>query len=134
MAVDEWPAPQLPANLPGSAARVRVRAAAVNFPDVLIVADRYQLSVPTPFVPGSEFAGEVIAVDPPGAGRLSPGDRVFGTVMVGAFAEEVVVPSTGSGVTREAPGLRSAYARDRRDTRGISLHRGRRRCSGRFQG
>ena len=40
--------------------RVRVRAAAVNFPDVLIVADEYQMSAPLPFVPGSEFAGEGI--------------------------------------------------------------------------
>jgi NADPH:quinone reductase len=70
--------------------RVRVAAAAVNFPDVLIVADRYQLSVPPPFVPGSEFAGVVAEV----AGdvtRVAEGDRVAGTSMVGAFAEEAVV-------------------------------------------
>ena len=36
---------------------VRVQAAAVNFPDVLLIADQYQISVPPPFVPGSEFAG-----------------------------------------------------------------------------
>lgn len=60
--------------------RVRVRAASVNFPDVLIVANQYQLSVPTPFVPGSEFAGEIIET----------GELVFGTGMVGAFAEEVI--------------------------------------------
>ena len=41
---------------------VRVGAAAVNFPDVLLVANKYQVSIPTPFVPGSEFAGEVLAV------------------------------------------------------------------------
>lgn len=60
--------------------RVRVRAAAVNFPDVLIVADEYQMRAPLPFVPGSEFAGE-----------LDDGSRVFGSTFVGAFAEEVVV-------------------------------------------
>ena len=38
-------------------------AAAVNFPDVLLVADRYQVSVPGPFTPGSEFAGEVVTVE-----------------------------------------------------------------------
>ena len=38
---------------------VRVQAAAVNFPDVLLIADAYQVSVPPPFVPGSEFAGVV---------------------------------------------------------------------------
>jgi NADPH2:quinone reductase len=36
---------------------VDVAYAAVNYPDVLIIADRYQVSVPTPFVPGSEFSG-----------------------------------------------------------------------------
>ena len=38
---------------------MRVDAAAVNFPDVLLVANEYQVKVPTPFVPGSEFAGVV---------------------------------------------------------------------------
>src|SRR5262249_61663987 len=40
---------------------VRVGAAAVNFPDVLIVANEYQIKAPVPFVPGSEFAGVVSA-------------------------------------------------------------------------
>ncbi len=40
-------------------ARVRVRAAAVNYPDVLVMADEYQVTVPLPLVPGSEFAGVV---------------------------------------------------------------------------
>ena len=39
--------------------RVRVCAASVNFPDVLLVANQYQVSMPPPFVPGSEFAGVV---------------------------------------------------------------------------
>lgn len=70
--------------------RVRILAAAVNFPDVLIVANRYQLSVPPPFVPGSEFAGEVVEVGR-GTDAFVVGDRVFGTTMVGAFAEGIVV-------------------------------------------
>jgi len=69
--------------------RVRVKAAAVNFPDVLIVADQYQLKVPLPFVPGSEFAGEVTEVAE-GVTGVAPGERVFGSTLVGAFAEEVV--------------------------------------------
>lgn len=77
--------------LGAGSARVRVRAAAVNFPDVLIVADLYQLHVPTPFIPGSEFAGEVVEVAP-GVTAVKPGQRVFGSAMVGAFAEEVVAP------------------------------------------
>lgn len=78
--------------------RVRVTAAAVNFPDVLIVANRYQMQVPVPFVPGSEFAGTVVetgAAEGGAATGPAVGDRVFGTAMVGAFAEEIVV-SAGS--------------------------------------
>ncbi len=84
--VDELPSPPLQ---PGTV-RVRVRAAAVNFPDVLIVADRYQLHVPPPFVPGSELAGEVVEVADDVDG-LAVGDRVFGSTTVGAFAEEAVL-------------------------------------------
>jgi NADPH2:quinone reductase len=90
--VDELPSPPLG----DGQVRVGVRAAAVNFPDVLIVADRYQLSVPPPFVPGSEFAGEVVEV----AGDVdgfAVGDRVSGTGMVGAFATEVVTGATALG-------------------------------------
>ena len=96
--VDERPSPTAG---PGEI-RVRVAAAAVNFPDVLIVANQYQLSVPPPFVPGSEFAGVVSEVGE-GVTDLASGDRVFGTVMVGAFAEEVVAPATS--VTRIPAGV-----------------------------
>ena len=41
---------------------VRVHAAAVNFPDVLMIEGKYQVKTPLPFTPGSELAGEVIAV------------------------------------------------------------------------
>lgn len=74
--------------------RVRVGAAAVNFPDVLVIAGEYQVKVPPPFVPGSEFAGTVVEV----AGdvdSVAVGDRVTGTGIVGAFAEEVAVPAAG---------------------------------------
>ncbi|QIX53502.1 NADPH:quinone oxidoreductase family protein [Rhodococcus sp. DMU1] len=72
--------------------RVRAAAAAVNFPDVLVIADRYQVSVPPPFVPGSEYAGvvEEVAED---VTSFAVGDRVTGTGIVGAFAEEVVAPA-----------------------------------------
>jgi NADPH2:quinone reductase len=96
--VQEVPSPELGSGQ----ARVRVRAAAVNFPDVLIVANRYQLSVPTPFVPGSEFAGVVEEVADDVAG-VAPGDRVSGTGVVGAFAEEVVIPA--SAVRRIPDGI-----------------------------
>ena len=68
--------------------RVKVSAASVNYPDVLLVANRYQISVPPPFVVGSEFAGVVIEVAD-GADGFVVGDRVTGTQMFGAFADEV---------------------------------------------
>jgi NADPH2:quinone reductase len=73
---------------------VRVGAAAVNFPDVLFVANKYQVSVPPPFVPGSEVAGEVIALGD-GVDSVAVGDHVFGAMMVGAFAELVCLPAVG---------------------------------------
>lgn len=84
--VEEIPAPSLG---PGQI-RVRVQAASVNFPDVLLVANKYQIPVPIPFVPGSEFAGEITEVADDVHG-LEPGERVFGSTFVGAFAQEVVV-------------------------------------------
>jgi NADPH:quinone reductase len=67
---------------------VNVEAAALNYPDVLIVANQYQVSMPPPFTPGSEYAGTVTAVGPD-VTDLKPGDRVFGTGFVGACAEMV---------------------------------------------
>jgi NADPH2:quinone reductase len=70
---------------------VDVRAAGVNFPDVLITRGLYQFKPPPPFVPGAEIAGVVRAV---GAGvtAVKPGDRVAAVTMVhGGFAERVVV-------------------------------------------
>jgi NADPH2:quinone reductase len=84
--VEDVPAPELG----DGQVRIRVRAASVNFPDVLIVADRYQIHVPPPFVPGSELAGEVVEVAA-GVADVAVGDRVMGTGMVGAFAEEAVL-------------------------------------------
>jgi NADPH2:quinone reductase len=74
--------------------RVRVGTAAVNFPDVLLIANEYQVSVPPPFVPGSEFAGVIVETGD-GTDGFAVGDRVTGTGMFGAFAEEVAVPTAG---------------------------------------
>ncbi|MFY9918409.1 MAG: NADPH:quinone oxidoreductase family protein [Mycobacterium sp.] len=93
---------QAPQPLEDGQARVRVGAAAVNYPDVLLVADQYQISVPPPFVVGSEFAGVIVEVAG-GAGDLAPGDRVTGTQMYGAFAEEVVV--SAQALTRIPDGI-----------------------------
>ncbi|HUE58499.1 MAG TPA: NADPH:quinone oxidoreductase family protein [Acidimicrobiales bacterium] len=78
--------------------RVKIRTAAVNFPDVLIVANQYQIQLQPPFVPGSEFAGEVAEVGE-GVDGVAPGERVFGTTFVGAFAEQIVVPETSVTAT-----------------------------------
>ena len=82
--VEDRPSPAL---APGQV-RVKVGAAAVNFPDVLLIANKYQISVPPPFVPGSEFAGVIDQVAD-GAGDFAVGDRVTGTGLYGAFAQEV---------------------------------------------
>ena len=72
--------------------RVRMRAAGVNFPDLLMAQGGYQLKPDLPFVPGMEFAGEVSAL---GAGASAPpvGARCAASVRLGAFAEEVCVPA-----------------------------------------
>ncbi len=82
-----------PPVLGSGQARVRIRAAAVNFPDVLLVAGTYQVAVPPPFVPGSELAGEVVEVAGDVSG-LPIGTHVFGSTLVGAFAEEATVAAT----------------------------------------
>jgi NADPH2:quinone reductase len=88
--IDERPSPTVE---PGQV-RVKVGAAAVNFPDVLLIANEYQISVPPPFVPGSEFAGVVTEIGNSTDG-FAVGDRVTGTGLYGAFAEEVVVSAAG---------------------------------------
>jgi NADPH2:quinone reductase len=88
--IEERPSPPVAAGQ----VRVKVGAAAVNFPDVLLIANQYQISVPPPFVPGSEFAGTVTDTAD-GAEGFAVGDRVTGTGLFGAFAEEVVVPTAG---------------------------------------
>lgn len=96
LAVEELPDPVAGAGQ----AVVRIHAAAVNFPDVLICANRYQVSIPPPFTPGSEFAGEVESVGE-GVEGLSVGDRVYGGAFVGCFAERIL---TDAAALRRIPG------------------------------
>ncbi len=70
---------------------VEVKAAGVNFPDVLLSRGKYQFKPEPPFVPGGEAAGIVRAVGE-GVGSVAVGDRVACTMIHGAFAERVVVP------------------------------------------
>jgi NADPH:quinone reductase-like Zn-dependent oxidoreductase len=71
---------------------VRVRACAINFPDVLIIEDKYQLKPPRPFAPGGEMAGEVVGVGE-GVTGWSEGDRLIAALGFGGLAEQVIVPA-----------------------------------------
>jgi NADPH2:quinone reductase len=72
---------------------VRVRACAINFPDVLIIEDKYQLKPQRPFAPGGEIAGEVIEAGE-GVTGWSPGDRLIAATGIGGLAEQISVPAT----------------------------------------
>lgn len=72
--------------------RIAVRAVGVNFPDLLLVAGKYQSRPPFPFSPGIESAGEVIEVGAE-VEDIRPGDRVLANHPHGGFAEEVVAPA-----------------------------------------
>jgi len=71
---------------------VRVRACAINFPDVLIIEDKYQLKPPRPFAAGGEIAGEVVGVGE-GVTGWSEGDRLIAALGFGGLAEQVIVPA-----------------------------------------
>ena len=82
---------ELPDPKPGSGeVLLAVKACGVNYPDLLIIEDRYQFKPPRPFAPGGEVAGVIEAV---GAGvtGVKPGDRVIGSVIAGGMAEKLVL-------------------------------------------
>ncbi|MES5483666.1 NADPH:quinone oxidoreductase family protein [Bradyrhizobium sp. INPA03-11B] len=80
--------------------RVAIRAAGINFPDILMAAGEYQLKPPLPFTPGSEAAGDVVEVN--NAAGVAVGDKVIVKMRFGAYCDETVavpaqlvpVPST----------------------------------------
>jgi NADPH2:quinone reductase len=98
----------VPAPTPGrDEVLIQVVAASVNYPDVLLVRNEYQMSVPPPFTPGSEFAGTVVAVGGD-VSDLGVGERVCGTMLVGAFAERVAAPA--AMLLRVPPGVELSAA------------------------
>ena len=102
-----------PVRAPGEVL-VRVRAASLNFPDLLMTKGLYQLKPPLPFVLGLEFAGEVI--EAPVDSDLNPGDLVYGGRQTGCFAEQVAVPAAAvrkvpAGLTvQQAAAFGAAYS------------------------
>jgi len=78
-----------PPTPPDEGAVIQIAAASLNFPDLLAIAGKYQVKAPTPFVPGIEAAGTVIAVGPHSRHKL--GDRVIASSLWGAFAEQIAV-------------------------------------------
>lgn len=69
---------------------VEVKACGINFPDVLIIRDKYQTKPPRPFAPGAEIAGVVAAVGE-GVEGFQPGDHVAALLVWGGLAEQVAV-------------------------------------------
>ena len=84
---------QVPNPVPGDdEVLITVKACGVNFPDTLIIEDKYQFRPPRPFSPGGEVAGIVAAVgrNVPG---IRPGDRIVAWCIWGGMAEQIAVPS-----------------------------------------
>jgi len=88
LVVEEVPSPR-----PGAdEVVVDVKAAGVNFPDVLMIQGKYQIKPSLPFTPGVELAG-IVKEAGSGVTHVQPGDAVVANVVFGAFAEECVVPA-----------------------------------------
>ena len=79
-----------PSPLAGGEVRVAIRAAGINFPDILMAAGEYQLKPELPFTPGMEAAGDVVEVDG-AATSVVVGDKVIAKLRYGGYADEVVV-------------------------------------------
>ena len=71
---------------------IRIHAAGVNFPDLLIIADMYQFKPERPFAPGGEVSGVVESVGE-GVDNLKEGDRVLAMMLNGGYATRAVVPA-----------------------------------------
>ena len=111
---------ELPSPRPGAGEVViDVKAAGVNFPDVLIIQNKYQVKPPLPFAPGAELAG-VIKETGAGVTGFAPGDRVIAMVSWGAYAEECVAPA--AQLVSMPPGLDFATAAAFTLTYGTSWH------------
>jgi NADPH2:quinone reductase len=108
--VEDVPEPELGEGM----VMIEVKAAGVNFPDILLVEGKYQMKPPTPFVPGMEAAGVISKLGENVQG-LEEGQRVLVATMLGAFAEKVpahfsqVVPMPDSMSFEEGAALTTIY-------------------------
>lgn len=93
----------------GSEILIRTTAIGVNYPDGLLVQGLYQAKPETPFVPGMEAAGEIVAVGPD-VERLKIGDRVVASLRIGAYAELVIAPETAAMALPDSMGDAEACA------------------------
>jgi NADPH2:quinone reductase len=85
----QWKELPTPEPKPGEV-RIAIRAASLNFPDLLIVQNKYQMKPPLPFVPGSEYSGVVDAVGP-GVTNVKVGDPVAAFGGTGGFGTHAVI-------------------------------------------
>ncbi|WP_432200266.1 NADPH:quinone oxidoreductase family protein [Erythrobacter sp. W53] len=100
---------ELPNPVPGEGeVLVRVRAASLNYPDLLMTRGDYQFKPEPPFVAGMELAGEVIKADPESG--FAQGDRVVGGAKTGGMAELVALPSRNVRKVPEQLDLATAAA------------------------
>jgi len=110
LTVEDVPEPELGEGM----VMIDVKAAGVNFPDILLVEGKYQMKPPTPFVPGMEAAGVISKLGENVQG-LEEGQRVLVATMLGAFAEKVpahfsqVVPMPDSMSYEEGAALTTIY-------------------------
>jgi NADPH2:quinone reductase len=82
--VDDWPEPEVGEH----DVLIAIKAASLNFPDVLIIQGKYQFQPDLPFIPGGECAGEIVAVGS-AVNRFKPGDKVISIGGAGCFCERI---------------------------------------------
>lgn len=88
LVVEDVPSPKLEAGQ----VRIAVHACGVNFPDTLIIENKYQFKPELPFSPGGEISGTVLEAAPD-VDTVKPGDKVIGMCGWGGFAEELAMPA-----------------------------------------
>ena len=87
---------ELPDPVPGNGQLlVRVKACAINYPDVLVIEDKYQFKPERPFAPGGEIAGVVEALGE-GVRGWSEGDRLIAVVRQGGLAGKIVIDASAA--------------------------------------